>query len=369
MPGGSTLETLAAGLRGDPLDAADWPAVIALANHTLLTPALFASLDRSGRVGGLPAEVGEYLRFIHDCNRDRNRRLSAQLGEVVAALNRRGVVPLLLKGAVPLFLASDDRFSSRMTSDLDLAVEATEEPLALACLAELGYGELEGDRGMARARDAGPVEIRRTARPAGVELPAMVDRAGLKVRIDRAHARALHWILFTTHQGRRLLARADRPAASSRSGAVGRARRDRLERASPAGAGGHRAQRRRRPAPRLAAFLWRRDSADCARSRRIRFQSWRRVFTATHPAAGAPLRLIGDLAWFARRLSQSSDLTQRGPADLARRVARTVRSPIEDLGHIVPGSLTGGRIGSLEVRHSRNVSCLLPIVSKYRHVI
>ena len=168
--------------------------MIALANHTLLTPALFAVArpQRPGRRTAGRRSANIFASFT-TATATGDRRLSAQLSEAVAALNRRGVVPLLLKGAVPLFLASDDRFSSRMTSDLDLAVEAAEEPLALACLAELGYGELEGDRGMARARDAGPVEIRRTARPAGVELPAMVDRAGLKVRIDRAHARALHW--------------------------------------------------------------------------------------------------------------------------------------------------------------------------------
>ena len=171
MHGGSPLATLVAGLRGDPVDGADWPAVIALANHALLTPALFVSLERSGRIGGLPAEVGGYLRFIHDCNRDRNQRLSAQLAEVVSALNRRGVVPLLLKGAVPLFLASDDRFSGRMTSDLDLAVEAAEEPLALARLAKLGYRQLGGDRGMARPQDAGPVEIGEPPGPPAWSLP------------------------------------------------------------------------------------------------------------------------------------------------------------------------------------------------------
>ncbi|MER8576109.1 nucleotidyltransferase family protein [Mesorhizobium sp. M1338] len=70
----------------------------------------------------LPQDMGEYLRFVHDCNRERNLRLRAQLLEAVAALNRHDIVPLRLKGAAPLFLSPARRVPSRMTSDLDLAV-------------------------------------------------------------------------------------------------------------------------------------------------------------------------------------------------------------------------------------------------------
>jgi hypothetical protein len=52
---------------------------------------------------------------------------------------RREIAPLLLKGAIPLFLSVPERVPSRMTSDLDLAVEPTEEATAQACLEALGY--------------------------------------------------------------------------------------------------------------------------------------------------------------------------------------------------------------------------------------
>ena len=325
MRAARTLATLVAGLRGEPVDDADWPALIELANHTLLTPALHASLDRSGQLGGLPVEVSDYLRFIHDCNRERNERLSDQLKEAVSALNRRRVVPLLLKGAVPLFLASDDRFPSRMTSDLDLAVEAKEVSLAEACLAELGYVQIEGDRGMARPQDAGPVEIRPIRRLDGAKSPVLVNHAGLHVRIDPPHARALHWILHDLvkegdyWRGRIDLRHLhDLAQLDDRDGVDWCA----LRQLAP-----DCVSRRAVDVQLLTLreFFGTEIPAECARGQLVRFHSWRRVFTATHPLAGSPLRLTGSLFWLARRLSQSNDLVQRGPFDLARRVVRTIR--------------------------------------------
>src|SRR6476660_1624248 len=143
------LEGLVAGLRGHAVSTTDWQSVIALANRTLLTPALYSALALSGEINRLPDDVREYLGFIHDRNWERNMRLGAQLAEAVAALNRRSIVPLLLKGAVPLFLSPANRIPARMTSDLDLSVEAADEAGAQECLGELDYTPLAGARGLA----------------------------------------------------------------------------------------------------------------------------------------------------------------------------------------------------------------------------
>ncbi|OWK22116.1 hypothetical protein AJ88_15325 [Mesorhizobium amorphae CCBAU 01583] len=110
MRRGNALEALIAGLRGCPADRADWQAVIALANHTLLTPDLFSSLARAGQIHRLPQEVREYLEFVHDCNRERNLRLRTQLSEAVAALNRRDIVPVCSRERFPCFYPRPDRF-------------------------------------------------------------------------------------------------------------------------------------------------------------------------------------------------------------------------------------------------------------------
>ncbi|WP_136622157.1 MULTISPECIES: nucleotidyltransferase family protein [Mesorhizobium] len=326
MSRGSALEALVAGLRGSRTDRADWQAVIALANHTLLTPDLFSSLARAGQIHHLPEDVREYLRFVHDCNRERNLRLRTQLREAVAALNRGNIVPFLLKGAVPLFLSPAGRVPSRMTSDLDLAVESPEETTARACLEELGYVDVAGARGMARQQDAGMLELR-TSRANGFAPPKLVQRDGLRVKIPPAQSRALHWMVHDLlkegdyWRGRidlrhlydlaRLAESDDVDWAALRASMSDRSARNALDTQLLA----------------LHHFFGTRIPAKCAQRPMVRFQHWRRIFTATHPIIGAPLRLAGNLMWGTWRFSRAYGLARRGPSDLLRRIARTLFNP------------------------------------------
>src|SRR2546423_5595224 len=188
---GAALKALIAGLRGRAVSTTDWQSVIALANRTLLTPALFSALTHSGEIDRLPDDVREYLGFIHDSNRERNVRLRAQLAEAVAALNHRGIVPLLLKGAVPLFLSRASSMPARMTSDLDLGVEAADEAGAQECLGELDYLPLAGARGMGGPPGGGGFEIRR-GQAKGVVQRTLSGRGWLHARISCPTARGLH---------------------------------------------------------------------------------------------------------------------------------------------------------------------------------
>lgn len=320
---GNTLEALIAGLRGGPVARADVRAVIALANHTLLTPALFSSLARSGEIDRLPEDAREYLGFIHECNQQRNLRLRAQLHEAVAALNRCGIAPLLLKGAVPLFLSPDSQLPSRMTSDLDVCVEAAEELRAQTCLEGLGYVELVGDRGMTRPQDVGPLELRRN-RASGFQPPDLVQRKGLLARVHPAQSRAMHWILHDLvkegdywrgridlrhlHDLAQLAETEDLDWTALRASLPDQTARNALDTQFLA----------------LHEFFEIKISAEWAKRPFVRFQHWRRVFTAKHPVMGVPLRLAGNVAWGVRRVSHGDDLGRRGPVDLARRIGRTL---------------------------------------------
>lgn len=116
-----------------------WPALLETANRTLLSPALHAALSDKAPSGLVPDDVRAYLGELNRLNALRNHRLRIQADEAIAALNRAGVVPLLLKGAAMLFERRRGEPMTRMVSDLDLLVGKNDGPRAIECLARLGY--------------------------------------------------------------------------------------------------------------------------------------------------------------------------------------------------------------------------------------
>ncbi|WP_448208409.1 nucleotidyltransferase domain-containing protein [Azospirillum sp. sgz302134] len=205
---GCPFDALVACLRGQPPVRADWMAVMALANRHLVTPTLHAALrDRGGE--GVPLEALAYLRFLHERNGERNRRLRAQAGELVEALNRSGLRPMLLKGAGFLATAAEGDLGDRLMSDLDILVPAERIPAATACLARLGYRAQPDPAGshalpsFARPQDVGTVDLHhRPPGPPAFHHAQRLEETATMVRVGAGHAtlpsptfRALHLIV------------------------------------------------------------------------------------------------------------------------------------------------------------------------------
>ncbi|HVO16520.1 MAG TPA: nucleotidyltransferase family protein [Alphaproteobacteria bacterium] len=117
----------------------DWAALLQLANEELVTPALCSRLIGLRRLGSLPAEVAEYLTLLHRLNGDRNGALRRQALELVGALNRFDIRPVLLKGAAALFADAYGDPAARMVGDIDILVPRLRLRASLAVLADLGY--------------------------------------------------------------------------------------------------------------------------------------------------------------------------------------------------------------------------------------
>jgi hypothetical protein len=140
---GHALAVLVRCLREAPGDRAiappDWAPVLEIANHHLLTPALWSALSDSGHAALLPADAGDYLATLHRLNGDRNRALRRQAIELIGALNEQGIAPVLLKGGLALFDGPYADPAVRMMRDLDLLVAAGSRADAIAVLQQLGY--------------------------------------------------------------------------------------------------------------------------------------------------------------------------------------------------------------------------------------
>jgi hypothetical protein len=320
----TTFDALVAGLRGRAPDDPDWTAVIELANHTLVTPALFAALREGGQIDRVPADVRDYLAFIHDRNRERNRRLRAQLFEAVAAFNRNGIVPILLKGAVPLFLSEAKNVPDRMTSDLDVAVGGAELAAATSCLEAIGYLPVDDIRGLSRPQDVGQLELRAMREDARPEDFGIAERAGARALLPTPMALARHWFMHDlVKEGDYVRGRIDLRhlldlACLSAEGGVDWA-------AMRAGLP-DRLSRNALDVQLLALHdLFGADvPAEFVGRPSTRFHHWRRTFTVRRRLAGAPLRVLGNLVWSLRRASRIGAMARHGPVGASRRAVQAV---------------------------------------------
>lgn len=156
-------------LKGALPTRADWLSVIALANRTLTTPALIDLVNEFE--AHIPEDVCTYVRHIHLCNLNRNDRLTAQLEEAVAAINKWGVTPVLLKGAAMLATAPSARRGTRLLADLDILIKPHHVEPTLNALAGLGY-ELHSRSApdlekwfieLKRSQDAGMIDLHTSA--------------------------------------------------------------------------------------------------------------------------------------------------------------------------------------------------------------
>ncbi|WP_445503113.1 nucleotidyltransferase family protein [Microvirga sp. G4-2] len=330
---GKALADLTACLRGELPTKTDWLSIFEISNRTLLTPALFEALSRAGQIDKVPEDACTYLEFIHQRNLERNKRLRAQLIEALAALNRAGIEPTLLKGAVPLFSAPENQIGGRLTRDLDLSVGEHEAKASRQCLIDLGYEDDVETRGMGRPQDVGTLELRQRPRASSAAYlrseydkpSSIVERDGVRARIPSPTSRALHWIVHDLiKEGdywrgrldlRHLYDLAELVRAGEQIDWIY------LKDIMPDQFGRNVIETQALALHRLFGID---IPASIGQRNIVRFQHWRRLFTAMHPTAGAPLSLLGNLSWGMRQAIKIDRLGRRGRADLARRVQRTI---------------------------------------------
>jgi hypothetical protein len=124
-----------------PDDPADVEALITLAGHHMVTPALAIAARANGTV---PPLVSEYLEATLFLNRERNAQMLGALETAATVLAARGITPVLLKGAANL---ADELYpdpAMRIANDLDLLVTPESASAASRALAEAGFDDFEG---------------------------------------------------------------------------------------------------------------------------------------------------------------------------------------------------------------------------------
>jgi Uncharacterised nucleotidyltransferase len=132
---------LSAHLRGEPPPVpADWAPVVATAESYRLTPALWEAV---GATANLTENMASRLQAQYAANVVALSRMSDQLRDGLDALNRSGMQPVVLKGALAV-LEGGPVLPARMMTDIDLLVAEEEFDRACDALRQIGYAVARG---------------------------------------------------------------------------------------------------------------------------------------------------------------------------------------------------------------------------------
>jgi hypothetical protein len=112
-----------------------WETFAKLAGGTLVAPAVLGAARRNGIDDLLPADVTSFLEGMATLNRQRNEAIRSEMEELAALLNRRGVVPVPLKGGANLLSGLYAASGDRVMVDIDLLVP---EAQLIDCVSEMG---------------------------------------------------------------------------------------------------------------------------------------------------------------------------------------------------------------------------------------
>ena len=124
----------------DRFEPADWNLLADLAVEQGLGPALWSGFARRATgASSPPPEVAERLCTAYRGNAARQIRFRQQLREALTALNRAGVEPAPVKGALYLLEDTFGDIGARVMVDLDLVVTPTELAGAVTALEGIGY--------------------------------------------------------------------------------------------------------------------------------------------------------------------------------------------------------------------------------------
>jgi hypothetical protein len=117
--------------------------VLSYAGAEYVLPALAAALRDLRLTGSLDPELGAFLEAVHAANVERNDEIRFELEAAVGVLNRAGIEPVLLKGAVRLVDGLYPDHGWRMLRDIDLLIPPHGLAEATRAFAEVGYVQVD----------------------------------------------------------------------------------------------------------------------------------------------------------------------------------------------------------------------------------
>lgn len=121
----------------------DWDSVVKLSTSHYVFPALYCNLKKADLLKHLPTDLVEFMVYITDLNRQRNKKIIEQVKELNKLLLENNITPIFLKGVGNIFQDFYDDIAERMIADIDFIVSKNEYSKAISIIKEFGYSKVE----------------------------------------------------------------------------------------------------------------------------------------------------------------------------------------------------------------------------------
>ena len=125
----------------------DWDAVVKVSTAHYVFPALYCNLKRVGFLSYLPQELVNYMKYITNLNRDRNKQIITQAQELNTLLLNNNIRPIFLKGTGNLLEKLYEDIAERMVGDIDFLISENDFSKVIDILKKKNYyvpdGQLE----------------------------------------------------------------------------------------------------------------------------------------------------------------------------------------------------------------------------------
>jgi hypothetical protein len=121
----------------------DWDNIVKVSTSHYVFSALYCNFKRADFLKYLPADLVEYMKYITDINRERNKQIITQAKDLNSVLLANNITPIFLKGTGNLLAGIYEDIAERMVGDIDFIFSKEDYPKAITILREYGYSEVE----------------------------------------------------------------------------------------------------------------------------------------------------------------------------------------------------------------------------------
>lgn len=101
----------------------DWDNVVRVSTAQCVFPALYCNLKRADFLYYLPSDLVEYMKYITDLNRERNKEIIKQAIEINKILKENNITPIFIKGTAHIIGDLYKDIAERMIGDIDFWVD------------------------------------------------------------------------------------------------------------------------------------------------------------------------------------------------------------------------------------------------------